>query len=132
MKDFEQVKIADVMTKTPRSIEPHQSIDTARKWMDDLKVRHLPVRSGGKLVGVLSERDLNLVAGLPGAKHEAKTVEDAMISAVRTVADSRNLKDVAREMLDHRIGCVMVTGKDDSLLGIFTDTDALKILAGQL
>ena len=131
MKDLTQLMIADVMTKAPRSIEPHQSIDLARQWMDDMKVRHLPVRSGGKLVGILSERDLNLVAGLQGSKHALQTVEDAMISEVRTVTDSRKLKDVAQEMIEHRIGCVLVVGKDESLLGIFTDTDALRILAGQ-
>jgi CBS domain-containing protein len=82
-------------------------------------------------VGILSERDLNLVAGLQGSKHALQTVEDAMISEVRTVTDSRKLKDVAQEMIEHRIGCVLVVGKDESLLGIFTDTDALRILAGQ-
>ena len=123
MKDLSQLMIADVMTKAPRSIEPHQSIDLARQWMDDMKVRHLPVRSGGKLVGILSERDLNLVAGLQRSKHALQTV--------RTVTDSRKLKDVAQEMIEHRIGCVLVVGKDESLLGIFTDTDALRILAGQ-
>ena len=131
MKDLSQLMIADVMTKAPRSIEPHQSIDLARQWMDDMKVRHLPVRSGGKLVGILSERDLNLVAGLQRSKDALQTVEDAMISEVRTVTDSRKLKDVAQEMIEHRIGCVLVVGKDESLLGIFTDTDALRILAGQ-
>jgi CBS domain-containing protein len=131
MKNLTQLMIADVMTKAPRSIEPHQSIDLARQWMDDMKVRHLPVRSGGKLVGILSERDLNLVAGLQRSKHSLQTVEDAMISEVRTVTDSRKLKDVAQEMIEHRIGCVLVVGKDESLLGIFTDTDALRILAGQ-
>lgn len=131
MKDLTQLMIADVMTKAPRSIEPHQSIDLARQWMDDMKVRHLPVRSGGKLVGILSERDLNLVAGLQRSKDALQTVEDAMISEVRTVTDSRKLKDVAQEMIEHRIGCVLVVGKDESLLGIFTDTDALRILAGQ-
>ena len=131
MKDLTQLMIADVMTKAPRSIEQHQSIDLARQWMDDMKVRHLPVRSGGKLVGILSERDLNLVAGLQRSKDALQTVEDAMISEVRTVTDSRKLKDVAQEMIEHRIGCVLVVGKDESLLGIFTDTDALRILAGQ-
>ena len=131
MKDLTQLMIADVMTKAPRSIEQHQSIDLARQWMDDMKVRHLPVRSGGKLVGILSERDLNLVAGLQRSKDALQTVEDAMISEVRTVTDSRKLKDVAQEMMEHRIGCVLVVGKDESLLGIFTDTDALRILAGQ-
>lgn len=124
-----EVTVAEVMTKSPRSIEPHQSIDVARRWMDDMKVRHLPVRSGGKVVGVLSDRDINLLTGIAGGAHSRSMVEDAMISSVRTVSASMKLKDVAKEMLEHRIGCVLVTEKDETLLGIFTDTDALAVLA---
>jgi acetoin utilization protein AcuB len=129
MKDFSALKISDVMTRAPRSIEPHQSIDTARAWMDELKIRHLPVRENGEIVGILSDRDLNLLAG---GRSVAKplTVEDAMISGVRTVNASRSVSDVAREMLDHKIGSVIVTGRDGGLLGIFTDSDALRMLAG--
>ena len=97
--------------------------------MDELKIRHLPVRENGEIVGILSDRDLNL---LEGGRSVAKplTVEDAMISGVRTVNASRSVSDVAREMLDHKIGSVIVTGRDGGLLGIFTDSDALRMLAG--
>ena len=124
------VTVGDVMTKSPRSIEPHQSLEVARRWMDDMKVRHLPVRSEGKLVGVLSDRDINLLTGVAGLSHTKSIVEDAMISSVRTVGVSMKLKDVAKDMLEHRIGCVLVTEKDESLVGIFTDADALAVLAG--
>ena len=122
--------VGDVMTMSPRSIEPHQTLETARRWMDDMKVRHLPVRSEGRIVGVISDRDINLLAGVPGFSHTKSTVEDAMISSVRTVSRSTKIRDVAREMLEHRIGCVIVTEKDENLVGIFTDTDALALLAG--
>lgn len=128
MKDFKTVKISDVMTRAPRSIDPQQSVETAREWMDELKVRHLPVREDGDIVGILSDRDLNLVMGSRSDARSLK-VEDAMISAVRSVGDGRLVSEVAREMLDHRIGSVIVTGRDGGLLGIFTDTDALRILA---
>jgi acetoin utilization protein AcuB len=129
MKDIGTVKISEVMTRAPRSIEPHQSVETARAWMDELRIRHLPVRENGEVVGILSDRDLNLVVGArPGAK--SLKVEDAMISSVRAVSDNRLVGDVAREMLEHRVGSVIVTGRDGGLLGIFTDSDALRILAG--
>ena len=129
MKDIGTVKISEVMTRAPRSIEPHQSVETARAWMDELRIRHLPVRENGEVVGILSDRDLNLVVGArPGAK--SLKVEHAMISSVRAVSDNRLVGDVAREMLEHRVGSVIVTGRDGGLLGIFTDSDALRILAG--
>jgi acetoin utilization protein AcuB len=128
-KDFSIIKVSEVMTKAPRSIEPHQSVETARAWMDELKIRHLPVRENGKVVGILSDRDLNLVLG---SRSTAKTltVEDAMISSVHSVGDHSCVSDVAREMLERRVGSVIVTGRDGGLLGIFTDSDALRVLAG--
>ena len=131
MSDFAKVKISEVMTRAPRSIEPHQSLDVARTWMDELKVRHLPVREAGKVVGIISDRDLGLMTGLK-AKVSTFKVEDAMISGVRTVAETSSVVEVAKEMLDHRIGSILVTGKDGALLGIFTDADALRVLAGRV
>jgi CBS domain-containing protein len=51
---------------------------------------------------------------------------------VRTVAETSSVVEVAKEMLDHRIGSILVTGKDGALLGIFTDADALRVLAGRV
>ena len=136
MNDVSKLTVGQVMTKAPRSIEPHQPVELARKWMDELRVRHLPVRDSGKIVGILSDRDLNLVLGATtgsrGDKGPSVTVEDAMISEVRSVAESRQVGDVAREMLEHHVGSVLVMGADGVLVGIFTDSDALRVLAGQV
>jgi acetoin utilization protein AcuB len=136
MKDVSKLTVGQVMTKAPRSIEPHQPAELARKWMDELKVRHLPVRDSGKVVGILSDRDLNLVLGATitsrGGLKPAATVEDAMSSGVRGVVESRPVTDVAKEMLEHHVGSVLVMGADGGLVGIFTDSDALRILAGQV
>ena len=136
MNDVSKLTVGQVMTKAPRSIEPHQPVELARKWMDELRVRHLPVRDSGKIVGILSDRDLNLVLGATAASRgdtrPSVTVEDAMISEVRSVAESRQVGDVAREMLEHHVGSVLVMGADGVLVGIFTDSDALRVLAGQV
>jgi len=133
MQDFSKVKIAEVMTKSPRCIELHQPIELARSWMDELKVRHLPARESGRIVGILSDRDLQSVSasGSRVQAHEA-TVEDAMISSILTVLDSQTVSDVAKTMMSHRVGSVIVNGADGMLKGVFTDTDALKILSGQI
>ncbi len=134
MLDLSSVKVADVMTKSPRCIEPHQPAKLAWQWMDELKIRHLPVRESGKIVGIVSERDLGLLASPARAGREgtSQTVEDAMISGVLTVFDSDSVKSVATTMLSHRVGSAVVVGSDGSVLGIFTDSDALRILSGQL
>jgi predicted transcriptional regulator len=131
--DVSAIKISEVMTKMPRCIESHQPLMTAVKWMDELKVRHLPVREAGKIVGIVSDRDLGLMAEMSASgkgDHDCK-IEDAMVSGVLTVFESQTLKEVTEKMLAHRVGSAVVTDKTGSVTGIFTDTDALKILSGK-
>ena len=122
-------KISEYMTKLPHSIEPHSSVETAKKRMYDLKVTHLPVLAGGKIVGLLSERDFLYLKGLESVDLSEVKVGDAMIPEPVVVKPERNLSDVCQEMLDNRIGSVLVE-QDQGLVGIFTDVDALKVLAG--
>lgn len=132
--DVSEIKISEVMTKMPRCIESHQPLKTAVKWMDELKVRHLPVREAGKIVGIVSDRDLGLMAEMADAgrgERECK-IEDAMTSAVLTVFETQTVKDVTAKMLAHRVGSAIVTDNAGDVTGIFTDTDALKILSGKI
>jgi predicted transcriptional regulator len=73
------------MTASPYSVEAHESLSRARAMMHEHRVRHLPVMRKGKLAGILSERDANLVEGLADAPAEAITVEDAMKHPIRFV-----------------------------------------------
>jgi acetoin utilization protein AcuB len=132
--DVSTVKISEVMTEMPRCIESHQPLMTAVKWMDELKVRHLPVREAGKIVGIVSDRDLGLMAEMSAygkGDHDWK-IEDAMVSAVLTVFESQTVKEVAEKMLAQRVGSAIVTDNSGAITGIFTDTDALKILSGHI
>ncbi|NBO33828.1 MAG: CBS domain-containing protein [Actinobacteria bacterium] len=134
MPDISHVRISEVMTKMPRCIESHQSLDLAGKWMNELNVRHLPVREAGKVVGILSDRDLGLMLGSDSSRkpEPKRKVEDAMISNVLTVLETQTVKDVAEQMLVHKVGSAVIAGPDGSVSGIFTDTDALKILCGRV
>ena len=49
------------MTHVPKSIGYDQTIAQANDFMKKLKLRHLPVLKGGKLVGLISDRDINLL-----------------------------------------------------------------------
>jgi predicted transcriptional regulator len=59
-------------------------------------------------------------------------IEDAMISAVLTVFESQTVKEVTEKMLAQRVGSAIVTDNSGVITGIFTDTDALKILSGNI
>lgn len=120
--------ISKFMTRTPHSIEPGQPLEEARKVMGHHDIRHLPVLSGGRIVGLLSERDLTYIRTLPGVGSTLK-VKDAMVYDPVLVAETDSLRDVAKKMADMHIGSVLVCDNHNKLTGIFTYTDALKVLA---
>jgi acetoin utilization protein AcuB len=99
--------------------------------MRDHGIRHLPVCRGRELVGVLSDRDVNLVQNLAHARPDEITVEDAMTPDPYVVAPDTPLNQVARVLVDRKIGsAVVLDGRD--LVGVFTVTDGLQALVEAL
>ncbi len=79
-------RISEVMTKDLVTVGPQTSLREAAKVMADRWIRHLPVMGGGKLVGVVSQRDLAGV--LAGALNEPERLE-ALVEASELVRERR-------------------------------------------
>src|SRR4029078_124066 len=97
--------------------------------MNRIHVRHLPVLHGGKLVGLISERELAVIEALPGSK--SLSVEDAMVPDVYTIAEDASLETVAADMARLKLGSAVVL-KGDDVVGVFTAVDGLSALADGL
>ena len=89
------------MTTSPHSIGSDQPLSRAHQFMREHAIRHLPVLAGGKLVGMLSDRDLHLVESLRGVDPEKVLVEDAMSTTVYAVAPEQPLDVVVTTMAEH-------------------------------
>ena len=98
--------------------------------MNEHHCRHLPVLRGGRLVGVLTQRDIALVEAY--SKTEDIPVEEAMTQEVFIASPEQSLKHVASEMFKHKYGCAIVSSDEKTVSGIFTVTDALRVLAENL
>ena len=96
--------------------------------MKKFSIRHLPVLEGGKLVGILTERDVTLVETLRGLNLEEVRVLDAMSPDVFTVGPKASVRQTATEMADHKYGSVVVVD-GDHVAGVFTTVDALRALS---
>jgi acetoin utilization protein AcuB len=120
--------ISKFMTPSPHSIGVEQSLFVAHELMREHHVRHLPVLHGGKLVGILTERDARLVESIRDVDPKDVTVEDAMSQSVYVVAPDEPLSSVAREMAEHKYGSAVVMEKG-KVVGIFTTVDACSALA---
>jgi CBS domain-containing membrane protein len=116
--------ISDIMTPRHRlvSIGPEATIAEARRAMNTLAIRHLPVLDdSGVLVGLVSQTDV-LVAG-NGAN---QAVRDIMVHEIDTIDERSNVLHVAMRMLLHKRSCLPVM-RDGELRGIVTDADFLGV-----
>jgi acetoin utilization protein AcuB len=120
--------IAEWMTPMPHTIGQEQTLTAAQAIMDKHEIRHLPVLHGGKLVGLLSERDVGLIGALNDVNPDVVKVEEAMSAEPWTVRHDTPVTDVIREMTRHKYGSAVVLDDHGKLLGIFTTHDALQVL----
>jgi len=118
------------MTPFPHSIDIDASLAQARRMMREGNFRHLPVTSGGDIVGVVTDRDIKLLLGPDFGNPDERDlkVRDAYTDKPCVVRASTPVATVARTMAEHHIGSAIVT-KNDKLVGIFTVTDACRALA---
>ena len=121
--------IRHYMTPSPHTIGVGMSLADAAQTMRTFKIRHLPVLRSGSVVGILSERDVQLISGLPSVDPASVTVEDAMSESVYAVSPETPLEEVAAEMAAHKYGAALVVAERERLVGVFTTVDALHALA---
>jgi acetoin utilization protein AcuB len=99
--------------------------------MRDNRIRHLPVLHGGKLVGVITDRDIHLIETLSDVEPTLVTVSDAMTASVYAVNPETPLEEVAQRMAEHKYGSAVVIERG-KVVGIFTTVDACRALASRL
>ena len=120
--------VADFMTSGPHAIDAKASLSKAVRTMRIKGIRHLPVLDDGELVGVLTERDVNLTRAVAQADPADLTVEEAMTPNPFVVPPDAPLNQVARAMARRKIGSAIVVDRE-RVAGVFTTTDALNALA---
>jgi len=125
--------IGSVMTPFPYVVQVNDSVLAARALMVEYEVRHLPVKDGQTLLGVLTDRDLKraLDPGLGLPPKEELFVRDVFVQDAYVVDIAKPLDDVLAYLSSHHIGSALVT-KDGRLVGIFTLTDATRLFGEYL
>ena len=120
--------VARYMSPAPVTIAPERTLLEAHGLMRARRIRHLPVVEGGRLVGVLSQRDLYLLETLETVDPASETVREAMTADPYAVPPGAPLERVALEMAERRIGSAVVVD-GGAVVGLFTTVDALRALA---
>lgn len=115
------MQLVNLMTSDPVTIGPDEKLSKVKRIMDSGHFRRVPVVDDGRLVGILTERDLHKYAGFM----ESTRVNAAMRTAIFTVTPDNTVEDAARLMLTHKIGGLPVVSSG-KLVGIITTTDLLR------
>jgi acetoin utilization protein AcuB len=121
-------RIQKHMTTSPHSIGVDQTVAKAHAMMNEYKIRHLPVLEGGKLVGLLTDRDLHLVESFKDVDATKLKVEEAMSSVVFSVEPDAALDEVVGTMAERKYGSAVVM-QNGKVVGIFTTVDVCRALA---
>jgi acetoin utilization protein AcuB len=117
------MRVADRMSPNPSSVKPDDILAAANALMHAEGIRHITVIENGKLVGILSDRDLRNHWGyLDRTKANA-----AMTVNPVTVEPEVSIEQAARLLLSHKVGSLPVVEKG-KVIGIITTTDLLRAL----
>jgi CBS domain-containing protein len=133
-----QTHVRDIMQTKIVTIGVTERLSTVEDIMTLGRVRHIPVVHGGRLVGVLSQRDLLRASlselGSYGVEARraflhAIEIERVMSTPPIVIDPDATVQLAARLMADHKIGCLPVVDGDE-LVGLLTETDVLCWVAG--
>ncbi len=119
-------QIAHHMTEIPHTIGKDASLRKAREMMREFSYHHLPVLNGGTVVGIITERDLRVAETLK--TDDSTAVADVMNEDPLFVERTTPIKEVLQIMLNKRYSSVLVRGTKDQPWGVFTTTDAIRLL----
>lgn len=129
--------VRDLMESEVVTLNAGDTLDLADDIMRLGRIRHMPVTANGKLVGILSQRDLfraaisSALQLRPAAEREwlAKIpVREVMTMNVFIIAPTATVHAAVKQMLDKRIGCLPVV-EDGKLVGLLSESDCMRYLA---
>ena len=133
--------VKDYMQEIIIAVSPNDLLSTARRIMNELFIRHLPVVLEGKrLVGILTDRDLRQASpssAMHLTEHErnraldAMTVSDIMTRQVYTVSPNTTLLEAATTFLEQKFDCLPVVDEEGALKGLITVLDFVRLYVEQ-
>lgn len=123
--------VKDNMTRDPFTVRPGEDVRVAFSRLTDLVVRQAPVVEGGKLLGIVTDRDLRLAVA-ETVDSPGLTVAAVMTPEPVTVSPDTTLKDAARVISRNKFNALPVVGPGGALEGMLTTTDILNGLVRAL
>ena len=128
--------VREIMSTDLVTLTEDETLADAQRCMRQGRIRHMPVLSGRRLVGLLTHRDLlaasfSIFAEVDSTNQRrifgSVVVADAMHRDLVTIAPDVLVAEAAMILLDNKYGCLPVVGDNAHLLGIVTEADFLRL-----
>ena len=133
--------VSDVMVQDLITVSPDAGLKEAVDHMNSAHIRHLPVVKVGRLVGIVSDRDIRLfgmsMEGATGGDLRFSIGLDVLVREVMqddpvVIEPDADIREALDMMIDDRVGAIPVVDDDERLLGILSYVDMLKLLLDRL
>lgn len=135
--DLNAITVRDLMSRNVETLDPRDDVDLADMLMRLDHLHHLPVVEDGRVVGLVSQRDIarHQVSPQTGLTEEAMRranlrvkVSEIMVSTVTTTSPDAPVLEAVEIMRERYLGCLPVV-EEGELVGIVTGTDMMGLLA---
>ena len=137
---LDDIVVSDIMTRKVLTLREEDNLLYIQSGMEEFGMRHLPVVDGNRLVGLISHRDIlrythsslknqSLDKALDSQKQEECFVASVMTKNVITTSSDTPITEAAKLLASNHFGCLPVVEEDDTLVGIITEHDFVKLIA---
>ncbi|MDP4665342.1 MAG: CBS domain-containing protein [Flavobacteriaceae bacterium] len=135
----QRTPVSKIMTRDVITLNLNDNMELAEKLFETKHIRHIPIVSGKKVVGMLSHTDLMRISfsdldeeenEINSVVYDLFTIEQVMAKSVISVTSETTIKEAAEILTKHEFHAVPVVD-DDELVGIVTSTDLIQFLLDQ-
>ena len=121
------IRVGDLMSRDLVALEPDHDLTEISAILGLIHVRHLPVEDNGKLLGIVTHRDLLAATG----KSDRTRAREIMTPDPQSLSSDAPALQAAQLMREHRFGCVPVVD-EGRLVGIVTEADFIDLAIKEL
>ncbi len=129
------MRVQEIMSTKVETIKPTSSLRATARTLSNLNVGALPVVDDGKLVGIITDRDVSVYAIALGRDPQSTEVQKVMTKEVYTCRENQELSEAAEIMEKHNIRRLAVMNSNNDIAGFLTVDDIAHVsheLAGNV
>ena len=119
-------RVREVMTSDPATASPSMSVVEAAKEMIQKEKGPLPVVEGGRVVAMVTDRDIIARVVAAGQDPSSLRVSDIATKDVVTIAPDQDVEEARRLLAQHQLDRLVVVEEGDRLVGIISEADLRK------